>query len=103
MSTKRSIIRTDLADAIHDSVGLPRAECGDLVNQVFDVIIDALATGDSVKISKFGTFTIIDKEERIGRNPRTGKEAVITARKVISFKQSRILKRKVESRIADIG
>ena len=101
MSSRRSTIRADLADAVHDNVGLPRAECAELIDDVFKTMADSLSAGESVKISTFGTFNVRSKSERTGRNPKTGEEAVITPRRVVTFKASNLLKSKVESRPLD--
>ncbi len=98
MRSRRSTIRANLTDAVYDTVGLPRAECAELVDDVFRMITESLATGKSVKITAFGTFRVRSKKARIGRNPKTGQEAVITARRVVVFKASHLLKNKVESR-----
>ena len=94
----KTLIRNDIAAAVHQNVGLPHSECNQLVKEVLSAMIDALSDGEIVKISSFGSFNIIKKRERIGRNPKTGETAVIKARKVISFKPSHTLKSKIESR-----
>jgi integration host factor subunit alpha len=85
----------DLADAVHEEVGLSRNESADLVESVLTHMSDALASGDSVKISSFGTFSIRDKAARIGRNPKTGEEVPITPRRVLSFRPSHLMKDRV--------
>lgn len=93
--TDKTLTRMDLADAVHDEVGLSRNESADLVESVLTHISDALAGGDSVKISSFGTFSIRDKAARIGRNPKTGEEVPITPRRVLSFRPSHLMKDRV--------
>lgn len=93
--TERTITRADLADTIYEQVGLSRNESADLVETIINEISDALATGESVKISSFGSWSIRQKGERIGRNPKTGEEVPITPRKVLVFKASHVLKNKI--------
>lgn len=91
----KTLTRMDLADAVHEEVGLSRNESADLVESVLTHVSDALAGGDSVKISSFGTFSIRDKAARIGRNPKTGEEVPITPRRVLSFRPSHLMKDRV--------
>jgi integration host factor subunit alpha len=90
-----TVTRTQLSEAVFQEIGLSRSESGDLLDSVLLIISDTLASGNSVKISSFGTFSIRDKRERIGRNPKTGVEVLISSRKVIIFKASQILKNKI--------
>jgi len=90
-----TLTRMDLADAVHEEVGLSRNESADLVESVLTHMSDALARGNSVKISSFGTFSIRDKAARIGRNPKTGEEVPITPRRVLSFRPSHLMKDRV--------
>jgi len=76
-------------------VGLSRNESANLVDSVFSEILTSLIKGDDVKISSFGTFIVREKKERIGRNPKTGEEVPITARSVVTFRASNVLKSKV--------
>ena len=91
----RTITRADLAEAVYEEVGLSRNESSDLVETVLDEVANALIEGDNVKISSFGSFTIREKGERIGRNPKTGIEVPILPRKVLVFRASHILKDRV--------
>jgi integration host factor subunit alpha len=95
MMTDKTLTRMDLADAVHDEVGLSRNESAELVESVLTHISDSLANGDDVKISSFGTFSIRDKAARIGRNPKTGEEVPITPRRVLSFRPSHLMKDRV--------
>jgi len=88
--------RADLARVIFEKVGLPKKEAQDIIEIIIDTIKDTLAEGESVKITGFGTFNVRKKTPRRGRNPQTGEDMEITARKVISFKTSNILKEAVE-------
>ena len=92
---QRTITRMDLGDAVFREVGLSQNESADLVKSVLGHMSDALAGGESVKISSFGTFLIRDKDARVGRNPKTGEEAEIPPRRVLSFKPSHLLKQSV--------
>ena len=80
------------------NVGLSRNESATLVDSVFSEILNSLITGDDVKISSFGTFVVRQKKERIGRNPKTGEEVPITARSVVTFRASNVLKSKVNTK-----
>ncbi len=91
----RTITRADLAEAVYEEVGLSRNESSDLVESVLDEISKALIGGENVKISSFGSFTIREKGERIGRNPKTGVEVPISPRKVLVFRASHVLKDRV--------
>jgi len=93
--TNKTLTRMDLADAVHEEVGLSRNESADLVEGVLTHMSDALANGNGVKISSFGTFSIRDKAARVGRNPKTGEEVPITPRRVLSFRPSHLMKDRV--------
>lgn len=89
--------RADLTEAVYRAVGLSRQESGDLVESVLDVIADRLETGETVKLSSFGTFQVRSKNERIGRNPKTGEEVSITPRRVLTFRASHVLKEQINA------
>lgn len=91
----RTITRADLAEAVYEHVGLSRNESADLVESVLEEITTTLAEGENVKISSFGSFSIREKGERIGRNPKTGVEVPIMPRKVVVFKASHVLKDRI--------
>ncbi len=91
----RTITRADLAEAVYEEVGLSRNESADLVESVLDEVSNALVAGENVKISSFGSFSIREKGERIGRNPKTGVEVPISPRKVLVFRASHVLKERV--------
>lgn len=91
----QTLTRADLADRVYEEVGLSRNESAELVEQVIDEVIETLARGEHVKISSFASFNVRQKNERIGRNPKTGEEVPIKPRKVISFKASQTLKEAV--------
>ncbi|MAI46471.1 MAG: integration host factor subunit alpha [Hyphomicrobiaceae bacterium TMED74] len=88
----KTLTRADLAEAVVEKVGLPRNESQELVELVLSEISTTLASGESVKLSSFGSFGIREKGERIGRNPKTGEEVPITPRRVLVFRPSNIMK-----------
>ena len=94
----KTTTRSTLSEAVFKNVGLSRNESANLVDSVFSEILMSLIKGDDVKISSFGTFIVRDKKERIGRNPKTGEEVPITARSVVTFRASNVLKSKVNSK-----
>ena len=94
----KTTTRSTLSEAVFKNVGLSRNESATLVDSVFGEILKSLINGDDVKISSFGTFVVREKKERIGRNPKTGQEVPITARSVVTFRASNVLKSKVNSR-----
>lgn len=95
MRSVGTLTRADLAEAINRKLGFSRAESLDLVEAVIGQMCDAMARGENVKISGFGSFVLRDKRERIGRNPKTGVEVPITPRRVMTFRASQLLKDKI--------
>ena len=93
--TNRTITRADLAEAVYEQVGLSRNESSDLVELVLEEISRNLIENKNVKISSFGSFSIREKGERIGRNPKTGVEVPILPRKVLVFRASHVLKDRI--------
>ena len=91
----KTLTRMDLSESVFREVGLSRNESADLVESVLDHISNALVGGENVKISSFGTFSIRDKSERIGRNPKTGEEVPIKPRRVLTFRPSHLMKDRV--------
>ena len=91
-----TLTKAELADLLFDKVGLNKREAKDMVEAFFDEVRLALEKGDSVKLSGFGNFQLRDKPQRPGRNPKTGEEIPITARRVVTFHASQKLKSKVE-------
>ena len=94
----KTTTRSTLSEAVFKNVGLSRNESSALVDTVFNEILKSLIEGDDVKISSFGTFIVRNKKERIGRNPKTGQEVPITARSVVTFRASNVLKLKVNNK-----
>lgn len=88
----QTITRADLSEAVYQQVGLSRNESAALVETVLEEISGALAEGESVKISSFGSFSVRQKGQRIGRNPKTGEEVPILPRRVLVFRASHVLR-----------
>ncbi|EDM83653.1 Integration host factor, alpha subunit [Limnobacter sp. MED105] len=91
-----SLTKAELAEMLFDSLGLNKREAKDFVDAFFDEIRTTLESGDSVKLSGFGNFQLRDKPQRPGRNPKTGEEIPIAARRVVTFHPSQKLKALVE-------
>lgn len=91
----KTITRVSITEAIYEEIGLSRKDSSDVLDMIIEEIKTELANGNDVKISSFGTFALRKKNARIGRNPKTGVEATITPRTVISFKPSQILRKAV--------
>lgn len=87
----------DLSEAVFREVGLSRNESAELVETILQHMSDALVNGEQVKISSFGTFSVREKNERVGRNPKTGEEAPIPPRRVLTFRPSHLMKDRVAS------
>ena len=92
---QKTVTRADLAEAVYESVGLSRTESAELVERFLDIIGDALVQGENVKLSSFGSFQVRSKNQRIGRNPKTGEEVPITPRRVLVFRASNIMKSRI--------
>lgn len=92
-----TLTKAELAELLFEQVGLNKREAKDMVETFFDEIRDALVRGESVKLSGFGNFQLRDKPQRPGRNPKTGEEIPITARRVVTFHASQKLKGLVEA------
>lgn len=92
---QKTLTRMDLSEAVFREVGLSRNESADLVESVLNHMSDALVSGEQVKISSFGTFSIRDKAARVGRNPKTGEEVPINPRRVLTFRPSHLMKDRV--------
>lgn len=91
----KTLTRMDLSEAVFRAVGLSRNESAQLVESVIQHMSDALVTGEQVKISSFGTFSVRAKTARLGRNPKTGEEVPISPRRVLSFRPSHLMKERV--------
>ena len=90
--TGRTVNRADLCDAVYEAAGLPRHEAAALVEQALSEIGGAFVRGEPVKLSGLGTFTVRDKAQRVGRNPKTGVEVPIEPRRAVTFSASNVLK-----------
>jgi integration host factor subunit alpha len=91
----RALTRVELYDAVYRKVALSRSESSALVELVLKKIADTVASGQTVKLSSFGTFAVRKKGQRIGRNPKTGVSVPITPRRVVVFKASTIMKKRI--------
>ena len=91
-----SITKSELAIALHEELGLNKRESKEFIEQFFETVKSALEDGSSVKLSGFGNFDLRDKPARPGRNPKTGEEIPISARRVVTFKASQKLKEAIE-------
>ncbi|MEC5386555.1 integration host factor subunit alpha [Uliginosibacterium sp. H3] len=91
-----TLTKAELSDLLFDKVGLNKREAKDMVESFFDEIRNALSRGEDVKLSGFGNFQLRDKPQRPGRNPKTGEEIPITARRVVTFHASQKLKAAVD-------
>ena len=91
-----ALTKADLSEKLHEELGLNKREVKDIVELFFDEIRTALESGNQVKISGFGNFDLRDKSERPGRNPKTGEEIPISARRVVTFRPGQKLKHRVE-------
>jgi integration host factor subunit alpha len=89
--------KADIVEKIYEKVGLSKKESADLVEQVFNLIKDTLEDGEKIKIAGFGNFIVKEKSDRRGRNPQTGDEIVISARKILTFKPSQVLKAEINT------
>lgn len=90
--TTDTLTRADLTEAVFQAVGLSRHELAQMVEDILEELCTALARGETVKLSSFGTFAVRQKSERMGRNPKTGDEVPIAPRRVLVFRPSHVLK-----------
>ncbi len=91
----KTVTRAHLSESVYQEVGLSRNESAQLVKSVLNEIAASLAKGEAVKISSFGSFSVRQKRQRIGRNPKTGEQVPILPRKVLVFRPSHVLKDRV--------
>jgi integration host factor subunit alpha len=92
-----ALTKADMAEKLFEELGLNKREAKELVEVFFDELRDALERGEVIKLSGFGNFVLRDKNQRPGRNPKTGEEIPITARRVVTFRPGQKLKAKVEA------
>ena len=95
-----TVTRADLAAAVCEEAGLSKRDAAGLVDSLIEAIMERLEAGEPVRLSGFGAFDLRDKRERVGRNPMTGEEAPIRARRVVTFRASAKLKRRVAAGMA---
>lgn len=91
----KTVTRADLCEAVYRKVGLSRAESAALVSMVLQEMADCVARGEQLKVSSFGTFDVREKRERMGRNPKTGEAVPIEPRRVMVFRASNVLKKRL--------
>jgi integration host factor subunit alpha len=97
-----SVTKADIVERVYKEAGFSKKEAADLVDLIFKVIKDTLSRGEKVKISGFGNFSIRDKATRMGRNPQTGEAMPISARRVLTFKPSQMLRDDITERYKHI-
>ena len=91
MNDQNNFTREDIAESLHTDFGLTKKDCIIFVNDIIDIIIEGLSTSGYVKIHNFGSFKVNRKKSRIGRNPKTMEDVMISARNVLKFKPSKII------------
>jgi integration host factor subunit alpha len=89
---RSTMTKADIIEKVYQKIGFSKKEASELVEMVFDQLKHVLQNGDKVKISGFGNFIVREKNERIGRNPQTGDQIKISARRVLTFRPSQVLK-----------
>ncbi len=96
----RTITRADLSEVVYQEVDLSRRDSAELVESVLNEISDALVRGEMVKLPSFGSFSVRQKGERMGRNPKTGEEVPILPRRVLVFRASPVLKNRINESLS---
>jgi integration host factor subunit alpha len=91
----KTITKADMVDYLNNELGLNKSECKILIEDFFDEIKNSLINNEEVKLSGFGNFELINKKERPGRNPKTGEDVTITARRVVTFRAGNKLRKKI--------
>ncbi len=89
---KSTMTKADIVEKVYEKIGFSKKEASELVELVFNTIKDELHNGEKIKISGFGNFVVTSKHERVGRNPQTGDQIMISARKKLTFKPSQVLR-----------
>ncbi len=89
---KSTMTKADIVEKVYEKIGFSKKESSELVEMVFNTMKDTLQKGEKIKISGFGNFVVRQKKERIGRNPQTGNQITISARRVLTFRPSQVLK-----------
>ncbi len=93
-----SVTKANIVERIHKEAGYSKKEAAEMVDLIFKIIKDTLSRGEKVKLSGFGNFSIRDKQKRMGRNPQTGESMEISARRVLTYKPSQVLKEDITDR-----
>ena len=93
----KTITRADIVEYLHTQLGLNKSESKKLIEDFFDEIKDSLARNEEVKLSGFGNFELLNKKSRPGRNPKTGEDVIISARRVVTFRAGNKLRKKIDS------
>lgn len=101
--SEKTLTRADIVDHLVVKVGLSKQECGQFLERVLEMVCEDLEQNKDVKLARFGNFVVRNKRARVGRNPRTGQEAPISARRVVSFKPSPLLRQRVEAELREPG
>ena len=94
---KKNFTRKDLSNKIYQNLGFSKNYSSTIIDNFFETLTQELIKSDRIKISSFGTFKIINKKERVGRNPKTKEKAIIVPRKVVRFKPSLLVKEKLNN------
>ena len=97
-----TLTKADMVEHLYDEIGLNKREAKDLVEMFFEEIKSSLEKGENVKLSGFGNFVLRDKSPRPGRNPKTGEEVQVSARRVVTFRPGQKLKNRVEEHVGTI-
>jgi integration host factor subunit alpha len=100
--SSHTLTRADLSEAVFRAVGLSRNESAQMVEDILEEVCAALSRGETVKLSAFGTFSVRQKAERMGRNPKTGHEVPIAPRRVLVFRPSHVLKSMINGHPAEL-
>ncbi len=95
-----AMTKADIVDSLHEKVGVSKKDAADLVELVFDTLKASIAEGSKIKISGFGNFVVRSKRARVGRNPQTGQSIEISARRVLTFRPSQVLRSEVNSSLS---
>lgn len=90
--SKSTMTKADIVEKVYEKIGFSKKEASELVELVFGTLKNELVHGDKVKVSGFGNFVVRSKNERVGRNPQTGDQIKISARRVLTFRPSQVLK-----------
>ena len=98
-----TVTKADLVENVYEKIGFSKKEASELVELVFNSLKDTLQNGEKVKISGFGKFEVKQKKERVGRNPQTGDRITISARRVLNFSPSQVLKAMLNGKDAEFG